>query len=309
MTLTERLYSWALRMYPAAFREEHGEEMLATVAERRDAGEPMHVIRDLASLLRGGGRQRWLASTGGSPAATLRQGLAWGVLLVVIRQAGFAVDDLVRPFVNGWPDPSRPLHVLLVVGWIVTLGLLASGRRRWGLAVLTCAVCCLLYGPIRELLLDVSDPASFSLSVALRQFPPVLLPLLAAFAWPARGVRLPAWFWAPLVALAAVVPALSTTGHGAADSDILGYGVSVPNLVLAAFAVAAVVILLSASWSDPRWAVAAVLGLSQIGARALQADLGRGDLTACWLHGLVLGCVVAGVTVVMVRRARSLART
>jgi hypothetical protein len=302
MKLTVWLLRLVLRTYPPAFREEHGEEILETAAECRDAGEPGHPVRDLASLLFGGMRQRWLASTGGSLAATLRQGLAWGVLLCLVREAGFAVSDLIRGWVSGWPD-AYSTELLLALGWLATFCLLASGRRRWGLAALTVLYVYLL-SSAAQLILPLGGLFS---TVALRQVPLVLLPLSAAYAWPSRGVRLPAWSWIPLLALATIVPPVSTLSLGA-SSSLFGFVVSVPFGLLVGVALVAAALVVAASWSDPRWIVGTALFLVEPAARALLSDLTRRDLTAFWLHGAVLWIIVVAVVLVTVRRARPLAR-
>jgi hypothetical protein len=305
MKLTDRLVSLMLRTYPRAFREEREEEILGTMAERRDAGEPGNPVRDLTSLFFGGLRQRWIASTGGSLAATLRQGLAWGVLVCLLREAGFAASDLIRGFLNGWPDPDRPVHLLVAAGWVLTFCLLASGRRRWGLASLTLLFAYFLSSAVREL--AALGQAPFSLTFTLRMLPPVLLPLLAAYAWPSRGVKLPAWSWVPLLALATIVPPASTLTLGV-SSSLFGFVVAVPSGLIAAAAILGVIFVLAATWSDPRWAVGTVLVLAETGARSLLSDLTRSDLAAFWLHGALLSGVVAGVALLTVRRARLVAR-
>ncbi len=121
MRIVDRCYFLTLRAYPQAFRKEHGEEMLATLAEARDAGESPHHLRQLVSLVFGGSRQRWLSSSNGSLVTTVRQGLAWGVLVLVARQAGLAVYDLIQPFVRGWEDPFSLTYLGLALGWIAVL--------------------------------------------------------------------------------------------------------------------------------------------------------------------------------------------
>jgi hypothetical protein len=306
MKITERLLPLVLRTYPPAFREAHGEEILGTVAERRDAGEPGQPARDLASLLLGGMHQRWLVSTGGSLAATLRQGLAWGVLLCLVREAGFAVSELVSGLVHGWPGSDSPVNLLVTLGWLTTFCLLASGRGRWGLVVLTLLYAYFLSGAAR----DLGGPHAVldaPFTVALRTLPPVLLPLLAAYAWPSRGVRLPPWSWIPLLALATIVPPVSTLSL-AVSSSLFGFVVSVPYGLLVAVALVGAVIVVAASWSDPRWIVGTALVLVEPAARALLSDLTRRDLTAFWLHGAVLWIIVVAVVLVTVRRVRPLAR-
>ena len=165
---------------------------------------------------------------------------------------------------------------------------------------------------MQVLLSFVSFDGPFSLSVALRQFPPVLLPLLAAFAWPSSGVRLPAWSWAPILALATIVPAVSTHSWLTLSWGVWGtdlFEVYLPHVALAAAVAAAVVFILAASWSDPRWAVAAALLLSQLGARLLLNGLGGGGLAGSLPQVFLLWVMLPAVAILVARRARSVART
>ena len=165
---------------------------------------------------------------------------------------------------------------------------------------------------MQVLLSFVSFDGPFSLSVALRLFPPVLLPLLAAYAWPSNGVRLPAWSWAPMLALATIVPAVSMGSWSTLSWGVWGthlFAVYVPYVALAAVTVAAAAFILAASWSDPRWAVAAALVVSQLGARLLLSSLGGEGLVGSMPQVLLLLVVVPAAAIFMARRARSVART
>jgi hypothetical protein len=302
MRVMDRLYSLALRTYPAAFRREQEEEILATLAEAHEAGEPRRHIRQLVSLLLGGNRQRWLCGTDGSLVATVRQGLAWGVLVLVARQAGLAVYDLVQPFIRGWGEPFALTYLLLALGWIATFGLLASGRRKWGLALLAVVTCGFVYDSVQFAL---SYPGRFSWPFTLRFFLPMVLPLLAACAWPAGGVKVPARWWAPILVLAVLVPPISMLFGP--FSSFFGFVPPLPYvavLVMAALAAAITAIMLVLSWSDPRWAVAAALALSVFGGKALLSLLFGGDLVDAGLQILVLWIFAPAVAVGLARRAK-----
>lgn len=296
MRLVDRLYSLALRAYPPAFREEHEEEMLATLAEVRDAGEPPHHLRQTASLLFGGSRQRWLFSSSGSLAATVRQGLAWGVLILVARQAGLAVYELIQPFVRGWEDPFSLTYLLLAIGWVAAFCLLASGRRRWGLAVLGVVVCGFIYNSV-QLALSYGGP--FSLPFTLHFFLPVVLPLLAACVWPSRGVTLSAWFWVPGLALAALVPPISVL-FGPFES-MFGFVYPIPGMALVAVGVLAILVILAVGWSDPRWAVAFALSITVFGGQALVTSLAGSDPVQNGLQIMALWVVVPAGAIILAR--------
>jgi hypothetical protein len=299
MRVMDRLYSLALRTYPAAFRREHEEEILGTLAEAREAGEPRRHVRQVLSLLLGGNRQRWLRSTDGSLEATVRQGLAWGVLVLVARQAGLALYDLAHPFVRGWGDPFSLASLLLALGWMATFGLLAAGRRKWGLAVLTVVTCGFVYDSVQFAL---SYGGRFSWPFTLRFFLPVVLPLLAAYAWPAGGVKVSARWWAPILVLAALVPPISMLFGPFAS--FFGFVPALPYLALVVIVALVAAIILFLSWSDPRWAVAAALALSVFGGKALISVLAGGNLVDAGLQMLVLWVLAPAVAVILARRAR-----
>ena len=296
MRIVDRLYSLALRVYPQTFREEHGEEMLATLAEVRDTGESPHHLRQIASLLFGGNRQRWLSSSNGSLVTTVRQGLAWGVLVLVARQAGLAVNDLIQPFLRGWDDPFSLTYLSLALGWIAAFCLLASGRRRWGLAVLAIVACGFAYESV-QLALSYGGP--FSLPFTLHFFLPTVLPLLAACVWPSRGVKLSAWFWPPALVLAALVPPISVLS-GPFESP---FAFAFPILSIALVPVGALLVLtmLVVSWSDPRWAVASALVITVFGGQAIVASLAGSDPVQNGLQITALWIVVPAAAIMLAR--------
>ncbi len=109
--------------------------MIGTIADMQDVGEKRGMFRQAVSLGYNGNRLRWLRATCRSVSQTLRQGMAWGVLLLIVWQAGLGVYELVKSLWLPWARPSL-LQIALVIGWLAVFGLLVSGRRRWGLPLL-----------------------------------------------------------------------------------------------------------------------------------------------------------------------------
>lgn len=146
----QRAYRACLHAYPAAYRAEFGPEMLATLV---DANGPASLsLREMASLVRGGVRQRAAAAHAGGPAATavsaLRGALVaaslftlltvWSTLPVSFREAGLLHSA-------GWtvhPSAGRiAIALISLVGVLVGSAALAAGRRRLaGVVILAAAV-------------------------------------------------------------------------------------------------------------------------------------------------------------------------
>ena len=132
-----RAYNLLLRLYPASFRNEYGEEMRAVFARRRARRSgPLGAMRALARDDRRSARQRRRSSTSTSsrrtcatPARMLRRAPGFAITAVLIvalgigaTTAAFSVTDfvLIRPL--PFPEPDR-----LVKVWERTPGLLAHG--------------------------------------------------------------------------------------------------------------------------------------------------------------------------------------
>jgi hypothetical protein len=264
MRFGDRLHRWALHAYPRDFQHESGEEVLGTIADMRDAGAKRGVLRQAASLGYNGSRLRWLRATDGSMAQTLRQGAAWGVLLLIAWQVGLGVYELVRSLSQPWARPSlfpqypqtalSLVEISLLVGWLAVFGLLASGRRRWGLPLLGLV----LAGFVgREVALSLSYGGHFSWAFTLNFFLPILLPVLCAFFWPARPMRLSLPVIAVVLIGAVVIPA-ARVALWRVGFDSLGHGYAWWGIQVALCFVAAVFGIL-VSLSDPRWAIAGVV--------------------------------------------------
>jgi hypothetical protein len=259
MSFAKRLYSLALRTYPEDFRDENQEEMLGTLADLADARKGKGPLRQAISLAYNGNRFRWMHATGGSVTQTFRYGLAWGALILIARQAGLGLNDILRRLSQPWRHPSL-VEIALFLGWLVVLGLLVTGRRKWGLGLLL-AVLAGYVATSTDLALGYGG--RFSLPFTLHFFLPVALPLLFAFLPPAKVVRWPVRWAAALVLLFTVVPPLSMVYQQHADSlfAFLVYGAAggVPGYALFAGVLLVGIFVLLASISDPRWAVAVTL--------------------------------------------------
>jgi hypothetical protein len=247
---TNWLISLALRAYPAAFREESGEEVLSTILDCRDAGDSRGSLRQAVSLVHGALRLRWLRGTGGSIAETFRQGLTWGVLFLIAWHVGLPLRGLLRPLLNGdllgYPGPSfLALSVAFAVGWLLVLLLLVSGRQTWGLILLGAVVAGYV---AREVIDALSYGGPFSWEITLRYSLPMMAPLLCAYLRPGTPPRLSLRAVAILVIMALLVPASLVTGNGM--SSMTAWAIEVGTWALAA------IILLVAGSADPRWAVA-----------------------------------------------------
>jgi hypothetical protein len=259
MRLTNRLYSLALRAYPRDFRDDYRDEVLGTLADLRDAREGKGVLRQTLSLGYNGNRLRWMHATGGSVAQTFRQGLAWGVLILIARQAGLGLQEVFKGWFYPFGDPSLAT-IALTVGWLLVFGLLVTGHRTWGLAVLSAVIA----GFVAErVAFKLSYGGPLSWPFTLRYFLSTTLALLFAYLRPAREVRLPLRLGAALLILAAAVPPLSMLFNPALIDVFPGLNPQAANLVYWAIQFACYVMLggfvLLASLSDPRWAVTTTL--------------------------------------------------
>jgi hypothetical protein len=259
MTFANRLHSLALRAYPRDFRDENQEEILGTLADLRDAHEGKGPLRQAISLSYGGNRLRWLHATGGSIAQTFRQGLAWGVMILIARQAGLGIQGVLRSL---WLPFSRPslAEFALTVGWLAVFGLLVSGRRRWGLGLLGAV---LAGYAANEVTRSLGYGGPFSWPFTLHFFLPTALPLLLAYIQPPKGVRPSRTLGAAVLVLATALPPLSILfGPGLADhfarlspgaASYAAWGVQFGLCLIVG------VFTLLASLSDPRWAVVTTL--------------------------------------------------
>lgn len=297
MNLAERLCSLALRVYPRDFREDNREEILGTIADMRDAHESTGPLRQAVSLGYNGNRLRWLRATGGSVGQTLRQGIAWGVLLLIARQAGLGIYELIRPLWGPWTGatllPHYPdghsdfssVEIALLVGWAAVFFLLISGRRRWGLPLLGAV----LAGYVtRQVMFSLGYGGPFSWSFTLSFCLPVLLPLLCAYVWPQRGARLSWRFGVVVLIGATALPAVQVAlwnahvGNNYVFHSLVGWAIQVGVCFIAA------VFIILVGLSDPRWAMAGTLIAFQPVVREAIQESSKAGFSAVFLFvGLI----------------------
>ena len=297
MRFAHTMYSLALRAYPGDFQDESREEVLGTIADMQAVGEKRGMFRQAVSLGYNGNRLRWLRATSGSVSQTLRQGMAWGVLLLIAWQAGLGVYELLRSLWLPWARPSL-LQIALVIGWLAVFGLLVSGRRRWGLPLLGLVLAGFI---TREVVFSLSYGGHFSWPFTLNFFLPILLPLLCGFVWPDRPVR----FSRPLIAailIAAVAITVARVAFWNVGFDSLWYGYAWWGIQVALCFIAAVFAILL-SLSDSRWAIAGTVVAFQPVIREIIAESAGNRLSGAFL----LVALVPIVALVLAFRARRLA--
>jgi hypothetical protein len=178
MSALERRYRRLLGAYPAAYRKERGEEMLATLLESAPAGETWPSIRDARALVMGGLRVRAAQNHRLGTPANLRLSALFGVAMAL----GIVVTSGIRPVIEGTFPLTRGYPWYLPVLWSLTLAVigLAWFARRPSVTVTAALV-------VAAVSFYPGQPGSF------RDYP-LLLVVLAALA---RGtVRPPrSWLW------------------------------------------------------------------------------------------------------------------
>jgi hypothetical protein len=190
------------------------------------------------------------------------------------------------------------VEVALFVGWLAVFGLLASGRRRWGLPLLGLVLAGFV---AREVAFSLSYGGHFSWAFTLNFFLPILLPVLCAFGWPARRIR----FSLPVIAavlIGAVVIAAARVVFWGVGFDPLGQGY-VWWWIQVALCLVAVVFGILAGLSDPRWAIAGVVVALQPVVREIIAESAGSRLSGA----ILLMALVPIVAVLLAFRASRLA--
>ncbi|MGA9762053.1 MAG: hypothetical protein WBQ14_06500 [Gaiellaceae bacterium] len=131
MSGAERSYRVALRAFPKQYREERGEEVIATILEGGDGWRPR--IREFFGLFWAGVAQRSLQAGGVKTAGSVRAGIRLGVyFLFWLIAAGRAQTLFVYAShrFNGVPPSHYAFHVIgqALAAFLV---LLALSRGRW----------------------------------------------------------------------------------------------------------------------------------------------------------------------------------
>ena len=227
--------------------------------------------------------------------------MAWAVLVLIARQVGLAAQDVFVNLIRYGQVFSFGMNaavlVPLLAGWLATFCLLASGRRAWGLAALTVTLMGFTYV---RLWMALDYGGRFDLTWTLAFFLPVVLPLLAAYAWPKQGVRLRARWWALWLVPSAVVGPLSMLGWMWGPSWFAHISLAWPLIVVG---VVAGLLAVSVGLCDPRWLVAAALLFMAWEAKhALPVMSGRSLFLDALAPLVLLWVVITVMCLLIVRR-------
>jgi hypothetical protein len=134
MSSLERRCRLLLRVYPATYRSQRGEEIIGTLLEATPPGRAWPRSRDLRSLLAGSLRARSAQNRERTTAANLRVAALVGIAAYLAQSATGVLRMFVRyQVVLGWGSQFSPYSWPLAVGMtlmLVTVALVwLSGRR------------------------------------------------------------------------------------------------------------------------------------------------------------------------------------
>jgi hypothetical protein len=211
-----------LRLYPAAYREQRGAEMLATLLEAAESGRPRPARREVAGLIVGALRARTGVPITSSRGQIRLSALRVAALLLVahgtarrLAYAGLFVSRL--PTGHAFAV-FRPGDMLATIAGALALVAIARGRYRWGLVLTALAFVCVVWAtpqayemlgesgirPVLDGLLDAmltnSEMWPFPLAalctIPLLAHPPAPLrrPLTWLLAIPLAVLLLPTWW-------------------------------------------------------------------------------------------------------------------
>jgi hypothetical protein len=200
MSRLERRRRLLLRAYPAAYRQDRGEEITGTLLEATKPGHAWPPLRDLRSLIAGGLRARAAQNRERTTAANLRVAALAGIAAYLAFTATGLVQNFVRyQVVLGWGSQFSPYSWPLAAGMILMLVTVAlvwlSGRR----GIVLCGA------------LPAAAAASYAgmWHAAAAATDITYLACLAAMVALANGRCRPGWRWLWPVGLAAAVPLLA----------------------------------------------------------------------------------------------------
>jgi hypothetical protein len=137
----ERRYGRLLGAYPAGYRQEHQEEILATLLDSARPGQRHPSVREAAALVLGGLRTRARLAARRSLWSLWAEGLRLGVLLLLVSVTASAASAtwLLTEFIATWITAKAS-------GWVVAaaaalaLVAVARGRFRAGLVLVVVAL-------------------------------------------------------------------------------------------------------------------------------------------------------------------------
>jgi hypothetical protein len=291
MTALERRCRWLLRAYPAWYRAERGEEMLATLLEASRPGAQWPSPRDTRALIMGGLRVRAWGNQRPGMAASLHMALLLGVSVALLWYFSHSLCFDVATVVlvpGSAPDMTYQFATAIL-----------------GLAVVTAT----WFAPRRDVVIALACVATW-LVVANWQFhgnriignePAGLLILLGILMY--GGRRLPrSWLWLALVIIAPGV-LLHITGLTRLNSVLLYRPLEVaPWIILGAIVLWAVV--------DPRPAIAMAVWITVSYPPYLPSLVFRTSpyviLTWQWYLPAIGAAVVAAAAIWRLRRQAAL---
>jgi hypothetical protein len=284
MTNLERHCRLLLRAYPAAYRQDRGEEMVGTLLEATPAGRSWPLARDVRALAVGGLRARAALNRRLTTAANLR-------IAALVGAAGYLA------FSAG---------AYLRVGLLLLAGLNVPHQAGWAaltVAVLVVAAVAMAWVSSRRAVLVAAAIAAVGVSLTASwhnaQFgwPTTELACLAALALLAGRAERPGRHWLWPVALAAAVPltiladALAYLGNPDVASVMPGAG----KLVLGGLLVAVGVVCVLWVVIDARPAIAAAVFLLALWLPSGIDNLASGAGIAAGVPLLAIVAAVAAV--------------
>ena len=160
----------------------------------------------------------------------------------------------------------------MIVGWVAVFGLLASGRRRWGLSLLGVVLAGFV---ARQVMFSLGYGGPFSWPFTLNFFLPVLLPLLCSYFWPRRPVKFSLPLITAIMIAAVLIPAAQVALWNVGLAYNPWHGLAAWAIEVGACVIAAVFAIL-VGLSDPRWATAgAVVAFQPVVREAMAEGLGN----------------------------------
>jgi hypothetical protein len=137
----ERRYARLLGAYPAGYRHEHQQEILATLLDSTHPGQRHPSVREAAALAVGGLRTRARLAARQSPWSLWAEGLRLGVLLLLVSVTASAASAtwLLTEFIATWITAKASGWVLSAAAALALVAV-ARGRFRAGLALLVVAI-------------------------------------------------------------------------------------------------------------------------------------------------------------------------
>jgi len=131
MSGAERSYRIALRAFPKQYRDERGDEVIATILEGGDGWRPR--LREFFGLLWAGVAQRSLSAGGSKTAGSVRAGIRLGAYFLL----WLAANDAMASLVHFHGNHSRHGLVLSVGAVAIGVSVLLALSRGWWAAPIT----------------------------------------------------------------------------------------------------------------------------------------------------------------------------